>query len=151
MTAATILPTMMPSTMPMTPPASPMMTDSSRNWDCIFLEEAPSAFRVPISRVLSLTDTSMMFIRPTAAPVMVMSPIITAAAVSVLIIESSSSTTASLRVIRKSVSSYGASLLTARKTISASAAASSGDTSCPGSIPMVKSGEDTWKLAMALV
>ena len=135
----------------MIPPLSPIITDSIRNCDLIRLEEAPRALRVPISRVRSRTDTSMMFIRPTAAPVRVISPMTIAAIVRVRIVELSSSMTASLRVMRKSASSKGASRRTALNVISASVTAVSGFTEGSGRMPIVKSGEDVAKLARALV
>ena len=39
------------------------------------LRFAPRAILIPISRVRSVTDTNIMFIRPIAAPKSVMSPI----------------------------------------------------------------------------
>ena len=40
-------------------------TDSTRNWRRISRGRAPSAMRMPISRVRSVTETSMMFMMPT--------------------------------------------------------------------------------------
>ena len=151
MTAAMMLPMRMPATMPIRPPVWPMITDSIRNCALMRFEAAPRALRVPISRVRSRTDTSMMFIRPTAAPVRVTRPMTMAAIVRVRIVELSSSMTASLRVMRKSASSKGASRLTARKVISASVAAASGLTEGSGRMPIVKSGVEVARLARALV
>ena len=50
--------------MPPSPPASPSTTDSIRNCDCTCLVRAPTAMRMPISRVRSVTETSMMFMIP---------------------------------------------------------------------------------------
>ena len=52
------------STTPMIPPRADRIADSVRNWIRTSLVLAPSAFRIPISRVLSVTDTSMMFMIP---------------------------------------------------------------------------------------
>ena len=41
-----------------------MMADSDRNWSMIDFVFAPSAFRIPISLVRSVTDTSMIFMTP---------------------------------------------------------------------------------------
>ena len=49
----------------MTPPSAQSVTASSVNWTMMFLRVAPSALRTPISRVRSVTLTSMMFITPT--------------------------------------------------------------------------------------
>ena len=49
-------------------PANPPITDSSiastRNCSMIWMRRAPIAMRIPISRVRSVTDTSMMFMIP---------------------------------------------------------------------------------------
>ena len=45
---------------------------SIRNWFRMVLDVAPMAFRTPISRVRSVTDTNMIFINPMAAPINVM-------------------------------------------------------------------------------
>jgi len=50
---------------PITPSAPPKLdriTDSTRNWRRMSRLRAPSAFRTPISRMRSVTETSMMFI-----------------------------------------------------------------------------------------
>ena len=51
--------------MPTTPPMSDVATPSSRNCSITWRRFAPSALRMPISRVRSCTDTNMMFITPT--------------------------------------------------------------------------------------
>src|SRR6185312_13987177 len=48
-------------TAPRIPPANPSTDASTRNCRRITAGGAPSAFRSPISRVRSVTDTSMMF------------------------------------------------------------------------------------------
>ena len=54
----------MPSPTPRIPPASPSTEDSTRNWRRITRGGAPSALRKPISRIRSVTETSMMFMTP---------------------------------------------------------------------------------------
>ena len=49
---------------PMIPPRADRIADSVRNWIRTSRVLAPSAFQIPISRVLSVTDTSMMFMIP---------------------------------------------------------------------------------------
>ncbi len=58
---------MQPMTMPMTPPRELVMAASITNWVRMVCRFAPRDFRIPISRVRSVTDTSMMFITPTPA------------------------------------------------------------------------------------
>ena len=50
---------------PMMPPNRQMIEDSNRNCSRILRRLAPIALRMPISRVRSVTETSMMFITPT--------------------------------------------------------------------------------------
>jgi putative ABC transport system permease protein len=50
-----------PSTIPIRPPDSDSVVDSTRNWVRMSRRRAPRALRTPISRVRSVTDTSMMF------------------------------------------------------------------------------------------
>src|SRR5262249_13235496 len=54
-----------PTTTPATPPKVDRPTASSRNCQRICLRLAPIANRIPISRVLSVTDTDMIFSVPT--------------------------------------------------------------------------------------
>ena len=56
-----------PTAMPMKPPIELVTAASMTNWERIVRRFAPSAFRIPISRVRSVTETSMMFITPTPA------------------------------------------------------------------------------------
>ena len=58
------LPPTSPSISPIIPPIRHIIMASIKN--CILIEEflAPNALRVPISRVLSVTDTSIIFITP---------------------------------------------------------------------------------------
>src|SRR3972149_1790669 len=50
--------------MPKIPPALVKMTDSAKNWVITHFFLAPNAFLRPISRVLSVTVTNMIFIMP---------------------------------------------------------------------------------------
>lgn len=52
------------NTIPMSPPVKLKITLSVRNWVKISLFFAPMAFLMPISRVLSVTETSIIFIIP---------------------------------------------------------------------------------------
>ena len=61
---ATIQAKKIPSTNPMNPPNAVKIQDSMRNCINTFPRVAPSALRIPISRVRSVTDTSMIFITP---------------------------------------------------------------------------------------
>ena len=49
---------------PMRQPSSDSISASSRNWSSTSLRRAPIAIRMPISRVRSVTLTSMMFMMP---------------------------------------------------------------------------------------
>ena len=49
---------------PIAPPIAESIVDSNINWIKMSLFVAPSAFLKPISFVLSVTDTSIMFITP---------------------------------------------------------------------------------------
>ncbi len=53
-----------PSINPIKPPSAVKMQDSVRNCINTLLRVAPSAFWMPISRVRSVTDTSIIFITP---------------------------------------------------------------------------------------
>ena len=48
----------------MIPPITVSIADSARNWSIIEEVLAPNAFLMPISLVLSVTETSMIFITP---------------------------------------------------------------------------------------
>ena len=50
--------------MPSSPPNTLSITASTRNWLMMWLFRAPMALRTPISRVRSVTVTSMMFMTP---------------------------------------------------------------------------------------
>ncbi len=51
----------MPSPIPMIAPKVEIVADSTTNWARMSRRRAPSAFRMPISRVRSATAISMMF------------------------------------------------------------------------------------------
>ena len=53
-----------PSAVPARPPRADRLTASSRNWRRMSRVRAPTAMRRPISRVRSVTETSMMFMIP---------------------------------------------------------------------------------------
>src|SRR5712691_9839662 len=65
MASATPRDASMPTTTPRTLPARQRPMASVRNCSRISPSRAPTAMRRPISRVRSVTDTSMMFIIPT--------------------------------------------------------------------------------------
>ena len=50
--------------MPMTPPIRAKTSASTKNWVRTWRSSAPIARRMPISRVRSVTDTSMIFMMP---------------------------------------------------------------------------------------
>src|SRR5437763_1494276 len=64
---ASPLPPRMPSTTPMAPPISHSTMASMMNWVMMLRFLAPMARRMPISRVRSVTETSMMFMMPMPA------------------------------------------------------------------------------------
>ena len=53
-----------PMAMPMSPPSRLMVPASMRNCEMMSMRRAPMDFRMPISLVLYVTDTSMMFMMP---------------------------------------------------------------------------------------
>ena len=57
----------MPSTIPVPPPISERISASIKNWVVMSRPAAPIALRMPISRVRSVTETSMMFMIPIPA------------------------------------------------------------------------------------
>ena len=63
-------------TRPRSPPNRERITDSTRNWRRMSRRRAPSALRTPISRMRSVTDTSMMFMT-TTPPTMRLMPVTT--------------------------------------------------------------------------
>ena len=54
----------MPRQMPRMPPITDSVTDSIKNCRRMLTLLAPTAMRMPISRVRSVTETSMMFMMP---------------------------------------------------------------------------------------
>ena len=100
--------------MPTMPPSCPMTKTSARNWVRMAAPVAPKLLRVPISLVLSLTETSMMFISPMPAPNKVINPMKTAAMVMPSVASSRVSTRRLLCRIKKELGLPGASPLTTR-------------------------------------
>ena len=77
--------------MPMSPPRSESVRASTRNWARMSRPRAPTALRMPISRVRSRTETSMMFMipmPPTTSEIEAMPP---SSRVSVALIEDAAS------------------------------------------------------------
>ena len=64
MNAVILFETPTPIEMPIAPPSNDSTTASVKNCVLTFDGLAPTAMRIPISRVRSLTDTSMMFMMP---------------------------------------------------------------------------------------
>ena len=64
MTLVSTLAMRMPSKMPMAPPMAEVVPASMMNWLRMSRHLAPRDFRMPISRVRSVTDTSMIFMIP---------------------------------------------------------------------------------------
>ena len=112
---------------------------------------APIAFLTPISRVRSVTETSMIFIRPTAAPNSVTIPIIVAASVTELMVLSNRLTILSLFDTLKSDSSRGSRFLTILNTASASPVIISRFTGFTGIIVMLKFMLGREKYCLAVV
>lgn len=77
----TTFPTITPKMIPKTAPMRLIKMDSNKNWARMLLLFPPIAFINPISRVRSLTATSIIFIKPIAAPIKVIKPIKAAAVV----------------------------------------------------------------------
>ena len=76
--SATSCATPRPSAVPTAPPSAATIDDSMRNWSRMVRRRAPSARRTPISRVRSVTETSMMFMIPMPPTTSVISPTPTA-------------------------------------------------------------------------
>ena len=64
---------------PRAPPKTDRITDSTRNWRRMSRRRAPSALRTPISRMRSVTETSMMFMTtmPPTSRLMAVTTIVT--------------------------------------------------------------------------
>src|SRR5580704_9085883 len=73
-----------PKVTPMTPPMALRVTASIRNWTRMLLRLAPIALRTPISRVRSVTETSMMFMTPMPPTISAITAIPASMTVSVL-------------------------------------------------------------------
>ena len=72
-------PTKTPSKIPKKAPIKLMIMLSNKNCSLISFRFPPNAFIRPTSRVRSLTATSIIFIKPIAAPISVIKPIAAAA------------------------------------------------------------------------
>ena len=127
--------------MPNIPPIRLTKIASDKNWVIMKFSLAPRAFRVPISLVLSVTDTSMMFISEIEAPRRVMKPINTAPILTELNDSISIEERLSARLILKSFSSPGLSFLIDRMVEIASLIAAS-IFSGPGASILVTIEED---------
>ena len=110
---------------PAMPPTTLTTTASARNCMTMTCALAPSALRVPISRVRSVTLTSMMFIRAIEAPKSVMSAISAAPLLTELSDSMSIAEMLSLRRRLKLSSAPGFSRRTERMTTVARAIAAS--------------------------
>ena len=119
-----------PSSTPAIPPAAESAIDSTRNWARIRPRRAPSAMRTPISRVRSVTETSMMFMTPMPPTSSARAQTPKVAAPTIRARLSNSSAEVSLEKISKSFSSCGCSPRTRRRvamTSSSALGASSGE------------------------
>ncbi|MCG3163443.1 MAG: hypothetical protein JMDDDDMK_04870 [Acidobacteria bacterium] len=100
----------MPSRIPIMPPVRLSTMDSIRNCVRTADERAPIAMRMPISRVRSVTDTSMMFMMPmppTSSETLAMLP--SRMVIMRLVSSAVSATSVMLRTL-KSLSWFGPSL-----------------------------------------
>ena len=61
---ATLAEMLTPKTIPRAPPSKDKTIDSTRNCARMSRPRAPTAIRIPISRILSVTETSIMFMIP---------------------------------------------------------------------------------------
>lgn len=103
------LPMPRPAVIPTRPPIWPIMITSTRNWVRMARALAPRDLRVPISRVLSDTDTSIIFMSPIPAPKRVIIPITAAAMVMPEVASSKVSTRELLLVMSNELGSPGVS------------------------------------------
>ncbi|MNE36162.1 hypothetical protein D3C80_1299630 [compost metagenome] len=69
------LPIAIPRKIPNAPPIMQIITASNKNCLRITAGFAPIAFLIPISRVRSVTETNLIFIKPIEAPIKVITPI----------------------------------------------------------------------------
>ena len=105
---ATNFATPRPITMPMAPPIAASTSDSIRNWARISPGCAPTAMRMPISRVRSVTDTSMMFMTPIPPTTSETSAIAASRLVKVSVALVNTPVISAMVVVLKSSSSSGA-------------------------------------------
>ena len=109
--------------MPIRPPSSDRVSASTRNWARMSRPRAPTALRMPISRVRSRTETSMMFMipmPPTMSEIEAMPP---SSSVSVPLIEDAASSSWVWSNTLKSSSSVAASSWRSRRSAVMSALA----------------------------
>ena len=91
--------------MPMRPPRSDRVSASTRNWARMSRPRAPMALRMPISRVRSRTETSMMFMIPMPPTTSEIEAIPPSSRVSVALIEdAASSSWVWLKTLKSAVS-----------------------------------------------
>ena len=96
----------MPSSTPAAPPTRLSITDSPRNWSWIASSVAPTATRTPISRVRSVTETSITFMIPIPPTMSEIDAMATSSSVSVRLASSCAWMTSSgLRMLKSSSSS----------------------------------------------
>lgn len=88
MATAMAKPIEIPSKIPTIPPIWPITKVSVKNCQAIVERFAPNAFRIPISRVRSETETNIIFINAIEDPKTVITPIIQAAMLNVSVLES---------------------------------------------------------------
>ena len=102
-----------------------MVKVSIKNWKAIVLFFAPSAFLTPISRVLSVTETTIIFIKAIDEPRIVIIPITHAEMLNTSVILAILLIKSSLLEMAKLFSSTGFSFLTFRIVFKALSTASS--------------------------
>ena len=94
--------------MPMRPPRSDRVSASTRNWARMSRPRAPTALRMPISRVRSRTETSMMFMIPMPPTISEIEAIPASSRVSVAVIDdAASSSWVWLKTLKSAVSAGG--------------------------------------------
>ena len=94
--------------MPMRPPRSDRVRASTRNWARMSRPRAPMALRMPISRVRSRTETSMMFMIPMPPTISEIEAIPPSSSVSVALIDdAAASSWVWLKTLKSAVSVGG--------------------------------------------
>jgi hypothetical protein len=99
-----IIPTPMPSATPRTPPIAVTTIASDRNCERMSRCRAPVAIRTPISRVRSVTETSMMFMTPMPPTSSAMPPIEASKSRNWFCVAATVSSSSALLTMRKSSS-----------------------------------------------